>query len=463
MESGARPGHRAGSAAVKRKAWKIVLGVLGSMLLILSLIVADVHRRASAVLDRNRAVLETEIAAFRSRDHTRKSPFLETTDGNAWDHYGPALKVIGNIPNEIADLVPEIQGLTDEGEEPSPDDHALHTLFREYESTLAAFEKGARCRIVNAPAFAFRPDGEIPYPSESLRASRFLSGAVHHLHRMGSDPKAVSLALSGMAFGQDIGRNGLLVHSLVATVVDGILVSSLRDVLEDHALPAADLSALAAGLDRLEASRPDVLDCWDGEMVYLRSSLLEAPWAAFFQPFSIGLPSPPKPQLPPWRFLFSEQITRAHALSHVPELFSGLPDLRPLPPWQRPASAPDPVPVVLRLKNPLLAVLTPVIRRPLENDARSQLGRTLLRNAVAIAWFEVEKGGYPDRLEELVPRYLPKVSVCPMTGQPLRYSYKGGKVWSVGKNGIDDGGTPGRNNDADDEDGDVVWVVRRRK
>jgi len=446
---------------VKRKAWKLVLGLLGGMAIILGLLVGDAHRRASAVLDRTRAELEKEVAAFRSRDHSRKSIFLETTDGNAWDHYAPALKVIGDLPNDIADLVPEIQGVNDALEEPSPDDHALHTLFREHASTLAAFEKGARCRIADAPRFAFRADAEIPYLSEPIRAARFLAGAVRHLHRMGADREAVPLVLGGMAFGQDYGRSGLLLHTLVASVVDGILVSSLRDVLEDYSLPAADFSALAAGLDRLEASRPDALDCWEGEVLYMRSSLLEGPWASFFRTFSIGLQPTTKPQRPSWRFLFSERITRAHALNHVPELFAGLPDLRPLPPWQRPASAPDPVPEVLRLKNPLLAVLTPAVRRPLENDARSQLGRTLLRVAVSIAWFEAEKGRSPDRLEDLVPGYLPRVPVCPVTGLPLRY--KGGKLWSVGKNRIDDGGTPGRNNEAEDEDGDVVWTVQRRK
>lgn len=116
---------------------------------------------------------------------------------------------------------------------------------------------------------------------------------------------------------------------------------------------------------------------------------------------------------------------------------------------------------MLRIKNPLLAVLTPVIRRPLERDAEKQLEGTLLRVAVAMAWHQVEKGRYPDRLDDLAPRYLSEVPPCPMTGQPLRL--KGNQIWSVGKNRVDDGGTPGRDNDYDDEDGDVVWTVKRRE
>ena len=36
------------------------------------------------------------------------------------------------------------------------------------------------------------------------------------------------------------------------------------------------------------------------------------------------------------------------------------------------------------------------------------------------------------------------------------------RVWSVGKNGKDDGGRPGQNNDVDDQDGDYVWTVKRK-
>ena len=65
----------------------------------------------------------------------------------------------------------------------------------------------------------------------------------------------------------------------------------------------------------------------------------------------------------------------------------------------------------------------------------------------------------PEKLEDLVPRYLPKIPVCPLTSKPL--GYQNGRVWSAGRNGVDDGGVPGKDNDVDAQDGDVVWVIRR--
>mgnify|MGYP003523473649 CR=1 FL=1 len=40
--------------------------------------------------------------------------------------------------------------------------------------------------------------------------------------------------------------------------------------------------------------------------------------------------------------------------------------------------------------------------------------------------FKIEKGEYPQKLSELVPRYLPKKYVSPYTGKKLNYILKDG-------------------------------------
>jgi hypothetical protein len=71
-------------------------------------------------------------------------------------------------------------------------------------------------------------------------------------------------------------------------------------------------------------------------------------------------------------------------------------------------------------------------------DARLRM--TLV--ALAACEFEQDHGRYPREIGELVPAYLPRVPVDPFSGKPIIYrqTADGYLVYSVGPNGIDDGG-----------------------
>ena len=444
---------------MKRRAWKIVLGVVGAMVLFIALLVGDAYRRAGLSLDHHRAELDKQIAQFRARDHRRPSVYADSTDGNAWDHYASALKALGALPDDIANLVPEIQGITDDGEEPSPDDHAMHTLFKGHASIFAAFEAGARCRSVDLPFKSVDTVYDSLVFQESMRAGKFLAGFIRHAHRMGRPAEVLTHGVTALAFVQDYGRCGFLMGSLVQFTMDHQLAWAFRDVFADHSFSAADLESFAAALDRLEQSRPDFTEALVFESAFARSALLNLEWKDFASGWT-GLNSVPKPPRPPWRCLFSQRITRAQALSLIPDLQPDLPRLRSLASWQRMAAT---APRKLQppySENPLVERVVPYLGRSFESDAVSQMMKTLLRVGVAVAWFEARQGRLPGKLEDLVPQYLSQVPVCPLNGQPLRY--KDGKIWSLGKNGVDDGGTPGQDDAFDAEDGDVVWTVKRR-
>jgi hypothetical protein len=62
---------------------------------------------------------------------------------------------------------------------------------------------------------------------------------------------------------------------------------------------------------------------------------------------------------------------------------------------------------------------------------------------LAAEQFRREQGGYPQRLEELTPAYLSVLPIDPYNGQPLHLLHIPGErfvIYSVGKNGQDDGG-----------------------
>lgn len=66
----------------------------------------------------------------------------------------------------------------------------------------------------------------------------------------------------------------------------------------------------------------------------------------------------------------------------------------------------------------------------------------LLLASAALRAYRAEHGGYPERLDELVPAYLTRVPVDPFDLRPLRYRREGDRFrcWSVGPDGRDDGG-----------------------
>jgi hypothetical protein len=87
--------------------------------------------------------------------------------------------------------------------------------------------------------------------------------------------------------------------------------------------------------------------------------------------------------------------------------------------------------------------------RTTETHFRRLTDHRLAATALAVRWYAVEHDGQlPQRLEDLVPRYLPSVPADPMAagGQPLRYLPRPGSpiVYSVGVDGIDDGGSEAR-------------------
>lgn len=63
---------------------------------------------------------------------------------------------------------------------------------------------------------------------------------------------------------------------------------------------------------------------------------------------------------------------------------------------------------------------------------------------IALELYRRRNGGYPASLDALVPTYLPAVPVDRIAGGPVRYKIKNGKpaVYSVGIDGVDDGGVP---------------------
>ena len=74
-----------------------------------------------------------------------------------------------------------------------------------------------------------------------------------------------------------------------------------------------------------------------------------------------------------------------------------------------------------------------------------EVSQRVVITAIALKRYQLKHGNYPADLNSLVPEFLPAVPLDPVDGQPLRYRHNADKtflLYSVGENGVDDGGNP---------------------
>jgi len=77
---------------------------------------------------------------------------------------------------------------------------------------------------------------------------------------------------------------------------------------------------------------------------------------------------------------------------------------------------------------------------------RGSAEAAIARAALALSLYKAENSQYPDTLAALVPGYLPKIPIDPFDGAPIKYvlNENGFIVYSIGEDGRDNGGQPGR-------------------
>jgi hypothetical protein len=107
----------------------------------------------------------------------------------------------------------------------------------------------------------------------------------------------------------------------------------------------------------------------------------------------------------------------------------------------------------------ITAFITPSTDKAVVVATEADAERLLARSAVALIAFKAKTGGYPDKLDALVPEYLPRVPLDPFSGRSLRLKRDGDGVliYSVGRDLKDDSGRPATPGAAD---GDLVFRLK---
>ena len=95
-----------------------------------------------------------------------------------------------------------------------------------------------------------------------------------------------------------------------------------------------------------------------------------------------------------------------------------------------------------RLGQVFVALLMPALSVGATAEDRGEMQFELTRVALALAAYRVDQGKHPEKLSELSPRYLAQVPKDRFTDAELHYQRQNGGylLYSVGRNGTDDGG-----------------------
>lgn len=419
-------------------------------MLLPALIVGDVHRRAAATLNRCRKEGKAKWAILTARSPERPVVLGEPEDGNAMDFYRQGFLGLDRLTADEKESIPEIDGTWEEHR--VPDDQILRAIYEKYEPELNLLQRGARQRSVD-PAYPPDPDLKMPEIGKSFVALRFLQGGMGLYHRLGNDLEAVELGLIGMALSQDMGRRSFVLGSMVQSSMEEQIHDSFRAILAEHQLGADALTSLARRLEALEKARPDLAEGIDWEEGYVLNVLCDPRYP---NPKSWTLPKPT------WRHLYSEAVMRAQAVNLLSEWLSIHRRARSKSVPERARAKQEALSLLERSNNELARSSFAPYDTVFKVESRSLLEYRLCRVAVALARYEVDQGRFPSTLEELVPRYLSQIPKCPVSEIGLRYAP--GKVWSVGKDGKDDGGvideTYGYS--LEREGADAVWFVKRK-
>lgn len=124
--------------------------------------------------------------------------------------------------------------------------------------------------------------------------------------------------------------------------------------------------------------------------------------------------------------------------------------------------------VLARIKkgSAFLQELLSYVAQHFKQYPRRQAGLRSALTALAVERYRLKHGRWPERLEDLVPAFLPALPTDPYTGSPLVYRQNddGIVVYSVGVNGKDDQGDIEHRSDAVDKDvGFRLYNPERRK
>jgi tetratricopeptide (TPR) repeat protein len=277
--------------------------------------------------------------------------------------------------------------------------------------------------MVNMPGSSVMPDKEQFDELNSMReAARLLGAQANYLANRGRGDEAADTCVVLLRYARAFPGNNML-GGLVQIAVSGAACLTIEQTLAMAPCSAERLEALRKELERSVDDTP-LARVFCGERVCGNQ---------LFQSEMMGLP---RFVLWPNHAAYLEVLRDFIRFSREPFPASLHGVTASDSPYRRRPAGP------LGTLSSLAYTLVPALQSALDKGAATQAQvRATLVN-VAIRRAKLDGAPLPTRLQELVPKYLSAVPTDPFTGEPLRYKVdeSGCTIYSVGRDGVDDGG-----------------------
>ena len=292
----------------------------------------------------------------------------------------------------------------------------------------------------------------LPHLNSQRELAHFMRWSVRSHHAQGDDFEAVEELRDMVAAGHTVERGpGVLVTHLVALGLNAIACQAVSENAFDLQVegvattrpatrPAtrSQIRDLIRDLTDDEAYRAEAVRAWQGERMLVLDSGVYLAGGGRPGLYSMpSLPAPLRPMIEMDAVGAADKIGQAIEAVKLPTLPAAKAKFPRLD-----ARGDSLLETVSKFSS---GIFLPSLGRGVEQDFRSMVLRRVAALRLAIRLYQLDHDGkYPATLNELVPKYMPALPVDPFAsdGRSLTYlSEPRLVVYTVGENGVDDGGT----------------------
>ena len=433
----------------RRRLLRLALWIVVPLVLLCAVGYWNAQRVAEATLERHRARFEQERRDISGKVRGRPALLTPVAQGTSEDVVERFVRAVAMVPEEERSRLQLTPPYEEDAASPEDQDRILAAHPQPLEilatilhvpSTTPSVPPGRMDEATNALVAARQAAGQ--WVAAHLRRSVARSGRSEQARALRSVAELVT-------FAADFERRGTVIALLVGCSFEDIALAQLPAAFAMGPVGAEEARTLARVLDGLEAARPPLSDVAAFERANVRGLFSVTTMDIDEGLRDVG-----------WRHLWSGKVYRAEAMDQLDVGMDRLLVILETLPTDPRRAIGDATSLPGRGFNALgrmgLVFWGITLRRTIQRDAVWRVGRT----ALAVAQYAAEKGAAPATLAALVPAYLPVEPTDPWDGQPLRYEAgPPARVWSVGRDGQDDGGKPLHDPDDESQPGDFVITI----